>query len=409
MRPIPGLRQHGGLSARHRARGTEPVVAPSQWAAGHRRVTVGTVVSSRITAVLCQLCDTATRGTKEAVGQWVLQLGGVSGAGMSSRMAVAAERQPKSKGWTKTGFWGGTEHPFMMPSITAEGTGIRSCRRNIVLTNGCGLAWASLGAAAAPGVSPLWRVTPRRVCGRARACWVLEGGEPADAERDLVFLGFPEQMAVWDAVADYIQEQLLLHEVGQDPRCPRPPRWVGSPHGPGHGLLALFPSSQSRKFTPNVPTDGQTGLVQGWWHLWYWHLWYCTAGLVPVAGDPLDAVGMLHCDSTMVFFGGVGTWHLLSKAILTAPAHGSAQQEQAGSNPKHHPWAGPPPASPHLSLPLQGVRIPTLGSFDAVPKQIQVGDEAVTIPIPVFHLARNLAVVHNLTDNKAYLPGKTAG
>ncbi|NWI35106.1 CCD81 protein, partial [Sula dactylatra] len=86
-------------------------------------------------------------------------------------------------------------------------------------------------------------------------------------------------------------------------------------------------------------------------------------------------------------------------------AHGSAQQEQAGSNPKHHPWAGPPPASPHLSLLLQGVRIPTLGSFDAVPKQIQVGDEAVTIPIPVFHLARNLAVVHNLTDNKAYLPG----
>ncbi|XP_029862910.1 coiled-coil domain-containing protein 81-like isoform X1 [Aquila chrysaetos chrysaetos] len=53
----------------------------------------------------------------------------------------------------------------------------------------------------------------------------------------------------------------------------------------------------------------------------------------------------------------------------------------------------------------KGVRIPTLGSFDTVPKQIQVGCEAVIIQQPVFHLARNLVNVHNLTDNKAYLPG----
>ncbi|XP_072704725.1 coiled-coil domain-containing protein 81-like [Ciconia boyciana] len=53
----------------------------------------------------------------------------------------------------------------------------------------------------------------------------------------------------------------------------------------------------------------------------------------------------------------------------------------------------------------KGVRIPTLGSFDAVPKRIHVGGEVVTIRKPVFHLARNLAVVHNLMDNKAYLPG----
>ncbi|KAK4805306.1 hypothetical protein QYF61_019250 [Mycteria americana] len=53
----------------------------------------------------------------------------------------------------------------------------------------------------------------------------------------------------------------------------------------------------------------------------------------------------------------------------------------------------------------KGVRIPTLGSFDAVPKRIQVGAEVVTIRKPVFHLARNLALVHNLVDNKAYLPG----
>ncbi|XP_050770805.1 coiled-coil domain-containing protein 81-like [Gymnogyps californianus] len=53
----------------------------------------------------------------------------------------------------------------------------------------------------------------------------------------------------------------------------------------------------------------------------------------------------------------------------------------------------------------KGVRIPTLGSFDAVPKRIQAGDEAVIIRRPVFRLARNLVVVHNLTDDKAYLPG----
>ncbi|XP_069655869.1 coiled-coil domain-containing protein 81 [Haliaeetus albicilla] len=53
----------------------------------------------------------------------------------------------------------------------------------------------------------------------------------------------------------------------------------------------------------------------------------------------------------------------------------------------------------------KGVRIPTLGSFDTVPKQVQVGDEAVIIQQPIFHLARNLVNVHNLTDNKAYLPG----
>ncbi|NXV53584.1 CCD81 protein, partial [Uria aalge] len=53
----------------------------------------------------------------------------------------------------------------------------------------------------------------------------------------------------------------------------------------------------------------------------------------------------------------------------------------------------------------QGLRIPTLGSFDAVAERVQVGDEIVTIRKPVFHLARNLVVIHNLMDNKAFLPG----
>ncbi|NXV98573.1 CCD81 protein, partial [Calonectris borealis] len=53
---------------------------------------------------------------------------------------------------------------------------------------------------------------------------------------------------------------------------------------------------------------------------------------------------------------------------------------------------------------LQGVRIPTLSFFDAVPTRIQVGDEAVTIQRPMFRLTRNLALVHNLMDDNDYLP-----
>ncbi|NWH83186.1 CCD81 protein, partial [Piaya cayana] len=53
----------------------------------------------------------------------------------------------------------------------------------------------------------------------------------------------------------------------------------------------------------------------------------------------------------------------------------------------------------------QGVRIPTLGSFDTVPQRIQVGHEAVTVQRPVFRLARNLVDDHNLVDDKDYLPG----
>ncbi|NWX49402.1 CCD81 protein, partial [Steatornis caripensis] len=53
----------------------------------------------------------------------------------------------------------------------------------------------------------------------------------------------------------------------------------------------------------------------------------------------------------------------------------------------------------------QGLRIPTLGSFDTLLTRIHVGDEAVPIRWPVFRLARNLAFVHNLVNNQAYLLG----
>ncbi|NWR61638.1 CCD81 protein, partial [Bucorvus abyssinicus] len=54
---------------------------------------------------------------------------------------------------------------------------------------------------------------------------------------------------------------------------------------------------------------------------------------------------------------------------------------------------------------LQGIRIPTLGSFDVVPTRIWVGDEVMTIPCPVFRLARNITEVLGLVDDKDYLPG----
>ncbi|NXG78290.1 CCD81 protein, partial [Baryphthengus martii] len=54
---------------------------------------------------------------------------------------------------------------------------------------------------------------------------------------------------------------------------------------------------------------------------------------------------------------------------------------------------------------LQGVRIPTLGSFEVIPQQVQVGKEVLTIPKPTFRLARNLVDVHDLPDDKDLLPG----
>ena len=105
------------------------------------------------------------------------------------------------------------------------------------------------------------------------------------------------------------------------------------------------------------------------------------------------------------------------QALPTALAHVSDEQEQAGSGPKHHPWTGPCPdllssqsslSCPSLLFHSQGVRIPSLGSFDVVPTQTQVGNEVVIIQRPVFHLARNLAVVHNLVDDKDNLLGKMA-
>ncbi|XP_047912052.2 titin-like [Anser cygnoides] len=58
----------------------------------------------------------------------------------------------------------------------------------------------------------------------------------------------------------------------------------------------------------------------------------------------------------------------------------------------------------HLRL-RQGVRVPTLGCFDVVPKRVEDGNKSLTVQWPTFRLARNLVVAHNLTNDKEYLPG----
>ena len=56
---------------------------------------------------------------------------------------------------------------------------------------------------------------------RQSGCW-----EVADAECDLMFLCPPEAVAIWDVVATYVREQLLVHKVcwlsGSSP-CPAQP------------------------------------------------------------------------------------------------------------------------------------------------------------------------------------------
>lgn len=59
-----------------------------------------------------------------------------------------------------------------------------------------------------------------------------------------------------------------------------------------------------------------------------------------------------------------------------------------------------------LFLLLQGVRIPTLGSFDVVQTETLVGNKTVILQRPVFHLARNIGEGQNL-ENKDDLAGKT--
>ena len=75
-------------------------------------------------------------------------------AEMSSHVAIITKERPAGVRQTKMDFWDGMQHTFMMPSITAKGTGIHSHRRNLVMTDSRSVAWARLSTAAISGVSP---------------------------------------------------------------------------------------------------------------------------------------------------------------------------------------------------------------------------------------------------------------
>ena len=75
-------------------------------------------------------------------------------AEMSSHVAIITKERPAGVRQTKMDFWDGMQHTFMMPSITAKGTGIHSHHRSIVMTDTCSVAWARLSTAAVSGVSP---------------------------------------------------------------------------------------------------------------------------------------------------------------------------------------------------------------------------------------------------------------
>ena len=138
--------------------GSRSLATMSQWAAGHWCVTMSSRVSSgRVAMVSHWVYDTATQGYKRgrrAVGPAPWRSVWTTNAGMSSCMAVATKEQLASMRQTKMDFWDGMEHTFMMPSITAKGTGSHSHHRSVVRTNSRSIVWVRLSTAAISGLYP---------------------------------------------------------------------------------------------------------------------------------------------------------------------------------------------------------------------------------------------------------------
>jgi len=84
-------------------------------------------------------------------------------------------------------------------------------------------------------------------------------GKPTDTQCDQVFLCFLERIAIWEAVAVYIQNQLLLHKVGQhpDPYCLL--GGVGSPLGSGPQNAVTLPPPQKAGKSPQNSPSGTSG------------------------------------------------------------------------------------------------------------------------------------------------------
>ncbi|XP_075345426.1 uncharacterized protein LOC142403144 [Mycteria americana] len=202
-----------------------------------------------------------------------------------------------------------------------------------------------------------------RAMRREEGSWVATPDSAKVAAQGLSSPSQEEPTAVWDAVAGYVQEQLLPHkENAEEDGAETAWAYVSWTRDTEEGAVGWAPRHHR-------------ALTKGWWQL---HRRGQQERLASVRGTQMD------------FWDGME--HTFMMPSITAEERTAVWDAVAGY------------VQEQLSL-HKGVRIPTLGSFDAVPKRVQVGAEVVTIRKPVFHLARNLAVVHNLMDNKAYLPG----
>ena len=96
---------------------------------------------------------------------------------MSSNMAVATKERPTSMRWTQMDFWDGMEHAFMMPSITAEGTGVHSHRSDVWWPRAAGLRGRDSALQPSRGGQHLGLGLVRTLCvgHRSTAQGVLEG------------------------------------------------------------------------------------------------------------------------------------------------------------------------------------------------------------------------------------------
>ncbi|XP_065586451.1 coiled-coil domain-containing protein 81-like [Cyrtonyx montezumae] len=137
---------------------------------------------------------------------------------MSSPKAVANAEQPACVKRTEIKFWEDgprTERDYRMPEVTAKGTHVHrgttgaelppsphSERARASTGTSMELSLCGAGTMATLSISHHHPHTPRQ--------WECQ--EVADAECDLLFPSPSDRIAVWDAVAVYVQQQLLLRK-----------------------------------------------------------------------------------------------------------------------------------------------------------------------------------------------------
>lgn len=204
---------------------------------------------------------------------------------MSSHVAVTTTERPASMRRTKMRFWDGMGHTFMMPSITAKGTGIHSHPGSIAVTDSCS-AWARLSTAAISRVSPsgaedsndTLHLPTRRSSGgvgRLGAGRRRAGSDFPLLSRANSHLGHSGQLRSRTAPAA---------QGGATPASSLSAQRGGESPWPW-GAASSYSSPPQK--AGNSPQKSPPADKQGSWQGGItWGRWHCTAGLVPVAGRP---------------------------------------------------------------------------------------------------------------------------